>query len=164
MYHITTSINITSTPEKVRAAILDFDSYPSWNPFMRSIKITKEPSSKDRNILDETEFRPFVGSVLDAHFQPINSNKPMNFTPIVLRNDHKCFKWKGNLISDWFFAGTHYFKFEVIDEKTVKFIQAEDFTGTMVFILKFFLGGTKESFEAMNLKLKEKVESMEKTV
>lgn len=35
-----TEITIKATPEKVWAVLTDFSAYPSWNPFVKSIKGT----------------------------------------------------------------------------------------------------------------------------
>jgi len=136
---VKTEILINATPEKVWETLTNFDNYPTWNPFIKSIK-------------GEVK----VGNKIMVSIQPPNS-KAMTFKPRVLAieaNKELC--WLGHLLFTGLFDGEH--KFELIDNGngTTTFKQSEKFKGIFVGLLN--LQNTKKGFEAMNEKLKELAE------
>ena len=82
----------------------------------------------------------------------------MTFKPIVLiLKENKILKWKGKVLLNGIFDGTH--TFELVDNKngTTTFKQSEIFEGILV---RFFnLNNTKKGFENMNLELKKQCEN-----
>jgi hypothetical protein len=136
---IKTEIVIHATPEKVWAILTNFDNYPNWNPFIKSIQGNIE-----------------VGNRPTARIEP-PGGKGMTFRPRVLTFDkNKGFSWLGHLLFAGLFDGEH--KFELMDNRngTTTFIQSEKFKGIFVGLLD--LEKTKKGFEAMNAKLKEMAE------
>jgi hypothetical protein len=136
---VKTEILINATPEKVWEILTNFDNYPTWNPFIKSI---------------EGEVK--VGNKIKVSIQPPNS-KAMTFKPRVLAFEtNKEFLWLGHLLFTGLFDGEH--KFELIDNGngTTTFKQSEKFKGIFVGLLN--LENTKKGFEAMNEKLKEMAE------
>ncbi|HXU26543.1 MAG TPA: SRPBCC domain-containing protein [Bacteroidia bacterium] len=139
---IKTQILINATPQKVWAVLTNFNNYPNWNPFIKSI--TGEVK---------------IGNKITAYLQPPNA-KDMMFKPKVLALDtNKEFRWLGHLLFPGLFDGEH--KFELIDNGngTTTFIQSEKFRGILIpFFAKMLNTNTKNGFIAMNEKLKELAE------
>jgi hypothetical protein len=139
---IKTEILINATPEKVWSILTNFDNYPNWNPFIKSI--TGEVK---------------VGNKITARIEPPQA-KGMTFKPKILTFEtNKEFKWLGHLLFVGLFDGEH--KFELIDNRngTTSFRQSEKFKGILVPLLKKLLdNNTKNGFEEMNRKLKELAE------
>ncbi|WP_447636036.1 SRPBCC family protein [Flavobacterium microcysteis] len=136
---IKTEIVIQATPEKIWSILTDFENYPSWNPFIRSI-----------------EGNTTIGNKIKVSIHPPGGKK-MTFKPIVIaKTDEKELSWRGNLLFRGLFDGEH--KFELIDNNdgTVTFIQSEKFKG--LFVWMFNPKKTEDGFDQMNGKLKELVE------
>lgn len=140
---IVTEITINATPTEVWNALTDFKEYPRWNPFIKEIS---------GNVAK--------GNTIKVLIQPLDS-KAMLFKPIVLEYlKEKEFRWKGKLFITGLFDGEH--KFELIGHSngTTTLIHSEKFNGILVPLLSKQLDTTtKESFEAMNKKLKERCEN-----
>ncbi|MFZ4581048.1 MAG: SRPBCC family protein, partial [Paludibacter sp.] len=120
----------------------NFDNYPNWNPFIKSIK-------------GEVK----AGNIIIARLEPPEATG-MTFKPKILSYDvNKELSWLGHLIIPGLFDGLH--KFELIDNGngTTTFIQSESFKGILVPMFKKMLDiNTTNGFEEMNKKLKELVE------
>jgi hypothetical protein len=144
MHHdITTSISIAASPGRVWAVLLDFARYPEWNPFVRSI-----------------EGPPSEGSLLKVRIQP-PGNMAMTFRPVVLRHSvEREFRWKGKLLVAGLFDGEHYYGLAPLADGSTLFTQGEHFHGLLVPLFRGALeSGTKKGFEAMNLALKQRIET-----
>ncbi len=136
---IKTEILINASPKKVWSILSNFDNYPSWNPFIKSIK-------------GEVK----VGGKIIARIEPPEA-KGMTFKPKILAYEtNKELRWIGHLLVKGLFDGEHIF--ELIDNGngTTTFIQREKFKGILVpFFKKMLDNNTKRGFEQMNNKLKE---------
>lgn len=139
---IKTQILINATPEKVWSILTNFDNYPNWNPFIKSL---------------EGEVK--VGNKIIARIVPPDS-KGMTFNPRILTFEkNKEFKWLGHLLFSGLFDGEH--KFELIDNRngTTTFLHSEKFKGILVPLFKRLIeNNSKRGFEEMNRKLKELAE------
>jgi hypothetical protein len=139
---IKAEIIINSAPDKVWAILTDFDNYPQWNPFIKSI---------------QGEVK--VGNRIIARIEPPGA-KGMTFKPKVLSFEkNKELKWLGHILFPGISDGEH--KFELIENRngTTTFVQSEKFMGILVPIFKNQLhNNTKKGFVAMNQKLKELTE------
>jgi hypothetical protein len=139
---IKTELIINVTPEKIWTILTNFDNYPNWNPFIKSIK-------------GEVK----VGNKITARLEPPGA-KGMTFKPDVLAFEtNKEFRWIGHLLFPGLFDGEH--KFELVDNGngTTTFKQSEIFGGLLVPLFKKMLdSNTKKGFEEMNKKLKELAE------
>ena len=136
---IKTEIVINASPDKVWAILNDFNNYPKWNPFIKSIK-------------GEVK----VGNKITVRIEPPNT-KGMTFKPKVLAYEtNKELRWIGHLLFTGLFDGEH--KFVLIDNEngTTTFRQSEKFKGIFVGLLS--IENTKKGFEAMNEKIKELAE------
>jgi hypothetical protein len=141
MKHIETEIIINAKPEKVWAVLTDFEKYPTWNPFIKSIEGEKA-----------------AGKQLKVFIQPPNGGG-MTFKPMVLTYDAiKEFRWKGKLGISGIFDGEHYFRLIDMGENTTKFIHGEKFSGLLVPLMGGVLEKTKEGFQLMNEALKRECE------
>lgn len=140
---VRTEIVINSSPEIIWDVLMNFESYPEWNPFIKSI-----------------QGNPKVGGRITAKIQPPES-KEMTFKPTVLTNEkHKSFSWLGQLYFKGLFDGEHIFELVDNGNTTTTFIQREKFSGILVPLLKKMLdNNTRKGFEAMNQKLKELAEN-----
>jgi hypothetical protein len=141
---IKTEILINAAPEKVWSVLTAFDTYPEWNPFIRSITGHVQ-----------------VGNKIAARIEPPNASG-MTFKPIVLAFEkNKEFRWLGHLLVNGLFDGEH--RFELIDNGngTTIFKQSEKFNGILVPLFKKNLDvNTTAGFNLMNQKMKERVENL----
>jgi len=139
---IKSEIRIQATPERIWNILTAFDQYPTWNPFIKSIRGQVK-----------------VGEKIVVRLEPPGA-KGMTFKPTVLAfEENKEFKWIGHLFFTGLFDGEH--RFELIDngDGTTTFIQAERFKGILVRMLSKMLdGSTLNGFHAMNQKLKKEAE------
>jgi len=136
---IKTQIEINATPESVWNALMTFEEYPNWNPFIRKIS-----------------GKAVKGEKLEAFIQPVNS-KGMSFKPTVLiAEKNSQFEWQGHLFIPGIFDGRH--KFRILAKETggCTLFHEEEFGGILSFI--YNTQNAKESFEAMNSALKKLVE------
>ncbi len=139
-----TEIKIKANPAQVWAVLTDFSSYPTWNPFIKSLTG------------DVT-----VGNTIMARLEPPKASG-MTFKPKVLEFEaNKKFVWLGHLFIKGLFDGEH--SFELIDnlDGTTTFIQSEKFEGVLLPLFKKMLDvNTKEGFELMNKALQARVENL----
>lgn len=139
---IKTEIVINATPSKVWSILTNFDNYPNWNPFIKSLR-------------GEVK----VGNKITARIEPPGA-KGMTFKPTILTYEtNKELSWLGHLFIAGLFDGQH--KFELIDNRngTTTFIQSEKFSGILLPLFKKMLDtNTINGFNAMNNKLKELAE------
>lgn len=135
---IKTEILIMASPAKVWSILTNFEQYPNWNPFIKSL--TGEVA---------------VGNKIKARIEPPGA-KGMTFKPRVLAFDtHKEFRWLGHLLFPGLFDGEH--KFELIDngDGSTTFRQSEKFKGILVPLFKKMLDvNTLDGFNQMNQALK----------
>lgn len=141
-HHLHTEIEIDASSEAVWTVLVDFASYPEWNPFIKSIA-----------------GKPEEGTRLRIAIQP-KPDKVMRFSPTVLTAQagrELC--WLGHVIVPGVFDGEHRFVIEPLAEGRVRFLQSERFSGLLVGLLRGSLErDTRRGFEAMNRALKARVE------
>ncbi len=139
---IRTSIDINATPAQVWRILMDFENYPTWNTFIKSITGKAEK-----------------GARLAAFIEP-PGGKGMQFNPKVLAVEpNKEFRWLGHLFIPGLFDGEHIFELTDNGNGTTTFVQRERFGGILVPLFKKMLNdNTRRGFEAMNAALKAKAE------
>jgi len=145
MHHLATQIEIDAPAERVWSVLIDFASYPRWNPFIRSIEGTLE-----------------AGQSLKVFIQPPGA-RGMHFRPTVLAvQPNRELRWKGKLLLPGLFDGEHYFKLETKPGGGgLIFHQGEIFSGILVPLFRRSLdGATKQGFVAMNEALKREAEKL----
>ncbi|ELR72249.1 hypothetical protein C900_01803 [Fulvivirga imtechensis AK7] len=138
MKELSTSVNISASPDKVWSILMDFDKYPEWNPFIISI-------------IGKVKLRERLKITIQ---QP--GAKPMVFKPqVTLFKKEKQFGWLGSLFMRGIFDGHHIFEIEDHGDGTCTFVQREEFAGVLVpFLWKSLDIKTRAGFEAMNNTLK----------
>ena len=140
---ISTTITIQASANQVWTVLTNFETYPTWNPFIKLI---------------EGDIK--VGNTFKAIIHAPN-NKPMVFKPLVLEyTAYKEFKWLGHLWIKGLFDGEH--RFELIEntDGSTTLVQSEKFTGLLVPLFKSMLEkDTLEGFRLMNEALKKRVEA-----
>ena len=132
-----TSIKIEATPQQVWQQLLDFESYPVWNPFITEISVNASEGGK---------LSIFAGG--------------MKFKPSVLvYEEPREFKWLGSLLFKGIFDGAHRFLLEKDSNGNTILHHSEQFQGILVPVFKKkLLEETKANFKKMNEALKNRVE------
>jgi len=138
MKEIITHIEINASPQRVWSILTDFESYPQWNPFLRSL--SGEPKE---------------GSRLKVFIQPPGS-RGRAFNPVVLKAEPgKELRWLGHLFIPGLFDGEHRLLIEPTRGSTSIFTQSEKFKGLLVPLFwKSLDRNTREGFNQMNEALK----------
>ena len=139
---IETQIDIDASGSRVWDILTDFERYPEWNPFVRTIR---------------GEARE--GARLDVELGP-PGGKVMTFRPTVTRAAPRAaFSWLGTLGASWIFRGEHSFRLEPLDGGRTRFYHSETFGGILVPLLRKSLDtDTRRGFEAMNQAIKQEAE------
>jgi hypothetical protein len=121
---------------------MDFDSYPSWNPFITSIEGDQRVGGK----LTASLTRP--------------GGKTTSFKPTVqVFDDGTELTWLGRALTPGIFDGRHTLRVEAREGGST-FIHREQFTGIISGLVMRFIGeDTEKSFHAMNQALKERAET-----
>ena len=142
MKEIYSEIEIGTTPNQIWQILIDFESYPEWNPYIRRAKGT-----------------PVIGKRIEVHTQPEGSRN-LTFHPLILRlEESKELSWRGSPLPRFLFSGEHIFLLQPKSPRITNFIQREIFTGRLVSFLKRTLDKrTLGGFRAMNAALKIRAE------
>lgn len=136
---INTEITIEENTSQVWNALLDFENYTKWNPFITSIKGDKKAKGKLKVIIN-----------------PPNSN-PMTFAPTIQVCElEKEFTWLGSLLFKGIFDGRHSFRLIENKNGTTTLKHSEIFNGILTFMVN--INSTTQGFEAINQALKKYVE------
>ena len=134
---IKTSIQIKATPNQVWEVLTNFQAYPEWNPFVKSVEGTVAAGNRIKVTITDMVFKP----------------KVLRYEP------NKAFVWLGNLLVPGLFDGKHQFFLTDNGNGTTTLHHCESFKGILVPLFrKKLLPKTRAGFEAMNEKLKERVE------
>ncbi len=144
MNEIFSQIEISATPNQVWQILMDFESYPRWNPYIRYARGT-----------------PVVGKRIEVHTQPEGSRK-LVFHPLILRLEENAeLSWRGSPLPRFLFSGEHIFLLQPKSPGITSFIQHEIFTGLLVPFLRRTLDKrTLEGFRKMNEALKRRAEEV----
>lgn len=134
---IKTSIIIQASTETIWNILTDFESYPTWNPFIQSIQGDVQVGNKISIQLQGMKFKPKV---------------------LVFKENTE-FRWLGHLGFKGLFDGEHSFVLTPKSNDVTLFEQNETFNGSLVPLFSKSLNKTKIGFEQMNQKLKERAES-----
>ena len=134
---IRTSISINASKEKIWQILTDFEKYPEWNSFIKSVTGEVKVGNQIQIKLQGMTFKPFVLTFIE------NSE----------------LKWIGHLWFKGLFDGEHTFKLIDNENGTINFEQSENFTGILVKLFTKSLNkDTKNGFERMNKELKLRAE------
>ncbi|AEH38745.1 SRPBCC domain-containing protein [Halopiger xanaduensis] len=138
---IETFEEIDAPPPVVWDVLLEFDSYPEWNPFVRSI-----------------EGLPVQGERLRVRIEPPDS-RGMTFEPeVIVAEEHRRLAWVGRLAVPFAFDGYHEFHLDPVDGgRRTRLLHRETFRGALVPLL-FDRERLERGFAAMNAAVKERAE------
>jgi hypothetical protein len=140
MRRISAAVDIAATPEQVWAVLADLDTYPEWNPFIRSAS----------GQLTE-------GATLTLRIVPAQG-RAMTFRPRVLAaQPGVLLRWIGRLVLPGIFDGTHQFALDDFGGHT-RLTQSETFRGVLVPLTGKTITRTEADFRALNQALKLRVE------
>ena len=138
MIRIETELFIAAPPEKIWAALMDFDNYKNWNEFILSIKGNQEK-----------------GARLKVHIRnPDASGRIMQFAPkITVFEENKMLAWKGSFVIPFVLDGVHYFRLAPAGKGTL-FTHGEAFSGLLAQSMrKTILEKYPKAFGDMNIAL-----------
>mgnify|MGYP003113237647 CR=1 FL=1 len=136
-HQIITSITINADLKTVWEVFTDFESYPNWNPFIKSIK---------GEIAEGKKFHAEIGG--------------MKFKPTTKVFKLEEFTWLGRLFIPGIFDGRHSFVFEETKDGKTLMIQKEHFKGILVPLMRKKLDTeVLDGFKLMNAELKELAEN-----
>ena len=135
---ITTYIKINASREKVWEILTDYEKYPEWNPFVKSLTGVVK-----------------VGNRIEIKLPG------MKFKPVVLTLDKNTeFKWLGHFLFKELFDGEHRFHLSDDGNGVTHLGHSESFKGILVKPLLRSIGkSTKQGFEEMNGALKLRAEN-----
>lgn len=138
-----TEIEIKASAQQVWAILSDFQAYPAWNPFIKSVV-----------------GKPEQGEKLHIEVQP-GDGKSMRFSPkVLIAEPERELRWLGQLGVRGLFDGEHYFIIKAVSESLVHFQHGERFSGLFVGMLRSSLErDTKRGFEEMNQALQARAEA-----
>jgi hypothetical protein len=138
---IETSIAIDASADRVWRVLVDFPSYPQWNPFIKSI-----------------DGEAAAGNQLTVRLQA-PGGMAMTFRPRVLAaSPGRELRWVGRLLVPGLFDGEHRFVIERTGADSCRLTQGETFTGILVGLFGRNLRATADGFDQMNQALKVRVE------
>lgn len=142
MREVRTELEINAAIDRVWRALVDFESYRDWNPFIQ-----------------RASGNPVVGEKLEIYLKP-PGGIGISLNPTVLVSDPgREFRWKGKLAVSGLFDGEHIFELQPTS-RGCNFIHRERFTGILVApMLAIFGSGTRQGFADMNAALKIRAES-----
>jgi len=137
-YQINTSITINADIATVWKTFTQFDQYPTWNSFIRSVQGNVQTGETLAIEIDGMKFKPKV----------------------LVFEKEKELTWLGKLWFSGIFDGKHTFQFKENPDGTTEFIHGEKFNGILVPLMKKNLR-TKitDGFLQWNKTLKEKAEA-----
>ena len=143
-HSIHTQIEIDAPVSTVWAALMAFDEYKNWNPFITHATL-KNPASG----------APSVGAILDIKIKRQGKNEQPYQVEILEIEPLKKFRWLGHFLITGLCDGDHFFELQPIGDNKTLLIHRENFSGLFVpFVLKNF----DANFTALNNALKQYIE------
>lgn len=147
MRELSSQIEIDAPPETVWRVLIDFDSYPEWNP----VEI-------------EMKGRPVEGTVLE-HTSRLPGSRPMRFRPTLVEvSKGEALGWKGRLVVPGLFDVRHRFALQPSGDGGTRLTQSEQFRGILIPFVGGTLRRTQEAFAIANAALKARAEAVQRSV
>ncbi|SIR63074.1 SRPBCC domain-containing protein [Natronorubrum thiooxidans] len=133
---------IDAPPDVVWDVLLEFESYPEWNPFVRAI-----------------EGEPTEGEQLRIRIEPPGA-RGMTVNPeVVAVEEHRRLVWLGRLVVPFVFDGYHEFHLEPINNgERTRLLHRETVRGALVPLL-FDRDALEAGFAVMNAAVKQRAEA-----
>lgn len=136
-----TEIEIAAAPERVWQALVDFASYPEWNPYVKAV-----------------EGKLGVGERLALTLTPADGSERRQVVTVVKLEPGSTLRWTSKLLLRRLFDGEHYFELVSLDGDHTRLIHGEDLSGAMVQHMGPRLTAMARGFVGMNEALKRWVE------
>lgn len=137
-----TTLPIAATAEAVWAILIDFDSWPEWNPSVPSIS-------------GDAELASTLQLTLAMPGRP-SAKVKATLTEVVPAR-RLC--WHGNVGGDWLFAGTREFDLDPQPRGPMLFTHVEDVTGLLFPVCRAVMGpAIQQHHENLNEALKRRAE------
>jgi len=141
MKTVESRIVVAASPADVWETLVDFESYPAWNPFIVSASGT-----------------PAVGERLAIRIRP-PEGREMGFKPrVTAAVPGERLEWLGHLGVRGLFDGRHEFRLEPLADGRTKLVHRETFSGVLVGLL-LNERAIRNGFRAMNAALKQRAEA-----
>ncbi|GJC78447.1 hypothetical protein ColLi_01285 [Colletotrichum liriopes] len=142
---VSAEIEIQAPPAAVRAVFLDFQRYKQWSQGW-ALEL-KEPGKSPLDLKDGDQIQ-------------VNM-RGMKFKPVIKENTFEALHWIGSLPG--IFTGRHqfYFKSSLENPAATRFIQVEEFSGLLAFLMGpgwSFREKTLAGWNEFNADLKKEVE------
>ena len=143
MREVRTEVEIRATPDQVWKILVEFDSYPSWNPFLR---VAGGPLA--------------VGAPLSVTVLPEGGFSTTFRAIVELATAPKELGWVGRLGVPGLFDGRHRFELTEVAPGRTRLVQRETFRGLLVSLAFYFGVGdaTRAGFDRMNESLRQRAE------
>lgn len=137
--HIETSVHIAASADRVWDVLADFERYPQWNPFIRSISGPLEAGAR-------LSVRIAQGDDREAHVSA-------TLVDVMPRRE---LRWRGSLLLPGLLDGEHYFRIEPSGADACTFEQGDRFSGVLspLLVTAEALATGRAGCEAMNAALK----------
>ena len=139
---LSSEIMIDAPSEVVWQVLVDFDSYPDWNP----VEI-------------EASGEPFVGAPFE-HTGKLPGRNPRTFNAkIIAATPPRALAWKGRIMVPGLFDVRHHFEIDPLGDDRSRLRQFEHFSGVLVPFMRGVLRDTQAAFELANAAIKQRAES-----
>ena len=140
---LTSEIAIDASSEVVWQVLVDFDSYPDWNP----VEI-------------EAKGIAVVGAAFQ-HTGKLPGREPRTFKArIIEATPPRALAWKGHIVVPGLFDVRHQFEIEPLDDDRSRLRQSEHFSGLLIPFMRGVLRDTQAAFELANKAIKQRAESL----
>ena len=142
---LTSEIVIDAPSEVVWQVLVDFDSYPDWNP-----------------VEVEAKGEAVVGAPFE-HTGKLPGREPRTFhAKIIEATPARALAWKGRIAVPGLFDVRHHFEIDPLGDDRSRLRQFEHFSGILVPFMRGVLRDTQAAFELANQAIKERAESRRK--
>jgi len=140
---IEAAVEIFADCHSVWKTLLDFQSYPEWNPYIRY-----------------ADGSAISGQKITIRTQPPGARSLVFHPRLIVVEPNRELTWIGSSLPHFLFAGQHSFLLQSQEDGKTRFIQKERFTGLLVpFVSNIIVNRTLTGFHLMNEALKKRVES-----
>jgi hypothetical protein len=139
---IRSELEIAAPAAQVWGILTDFPRYQEWNPFITELKSDGVVGNSLRLSLSLPEGRDY------------------RLKPTLLRmaeNDE--LRWRAHLIFPGLFDGEHFLRVQALDPLRTRFVQGENFSGTLLRFSGRTLTQVARGFDLMNEALKRRAEA-----
>ncbi|TCD68139.1 hypothetical protein EIP91_011505 [Steccherinum ochraceum] len=156
---LSTSQIIDAPVEKVWETLLDFPSYPEWNPFVRK-QLVKDKSGRlaDPQVISQgavLDMTTHIPHTMDDTAKPTKAAA----TVTIVDNENHRVSWKYKFAFNWLLKSVRWQTVTATEDGKAKYESVETFTGLLVGATKSAVGDNlQKAFIAMGEALKARAE------